>query len=345
MIKRKNKIIVSIFILIITVAVFIACSNKKVEPISRTEVWLDTPCKITIYDKAKNESLDKAFQVLKNIQDKMNVNQEDSEVSKINQNAGVAFVKVSDETFYVIKEGKKYGELTNGKFDISIGPIVKLWGINTDHARLPQEKEIKELLPLVNYKDIIINENEKSVMLKNKGMSIDLGGIAKGYAGDIVSKVLKENGIEHAVIDLGGNIVVLGSKTDGSNWKVGIQNPSSQRGQYFGVIEVANKSVVTSGIYERYFEKDGRIYHHIFDTATGYPVDNNLSAVTIITDKSIAGDALSKVFCMGVEKGRDFINGIEGADAIFVTKNKEVYTTKGIKSSFKITDESFKLMN
>lgn len=345
MAKLKSKIIILIFVLVIITAIFIVYSNKKVEPISRTEVWLDTPCKITIYDKSKNENLDKAFQALKNIQDKMNVNQKDSEVYKINENAGITFVKVSDETFYVIEEGKKYGELTNGKFDISIGPIVKLWGINTDNARVPQEKEVKEILHLVNYKDILINENEKSVMLKNKGMSIDLGGIAKGYAGDIVSKVLKENDIEHAVIDLGGNIVVLGSKTDGSNWKVGIQNPLSQRGDYFGIIEVANKSVVTSGIYERYLEKDGKIYHHIFDTATGYPVDNNLAGVTIITDKSIDGDALSKIFCMGIEKGMDFINGIEGADAIFVTKNNEVYITKGIKSTFKITNENFKLMN
>lgn len=345
MAKLKGKIIILIFVLVIITAIFIVYSNKKVEPISRTEVWLDTPCKITIYDKSKNENLDKAFQALKNIQDKMNVNQKDSEVYNINENAGITFVKVSDETFYVIEEGKKYGELTNGKFDISIGPIVKLWGINTDNARIPQEKEVKEILPLVNYKDILINENEKSVMLKNKGMSIDLGGIAKGYAGDVISKVLKENSIEHAVIDLGGNIVVLGSKTDGSNWKVGIQNPLSQRGDYFGVIEVANKSVVTSGIYERYLEKDGKIYHHIFDTSTGYPVDNNLAGVTIITDKSIDGDALSKVFCMGVKKGMDFISGIEGADAIFVTKNNEVYITKGIKSSFKITNENFKLMN
>lgn len=340
--KKRVASIMAVSLLAVSL---LGCGDKKVSPISRTEVWLDTPCKVTIYDKPSDKALDKAFEALKDIHNKMNVNQEDSEVSKINKNAGIGYVKVSDETFYVIKEGKKYGEVTNGKFDISIGPIVKLWGINTDHARVPVDKEVKDLLPLVNYKDILINENDKSIMLKNKGMSIDLGGIAKGYSADIVAKALKENGVESAIIDLGGNILALGSKTDGANWKIGIQNPTSDTGNHLGVVEVANKAVVTSGIYERYLEKDGKIYHHIFDTSTGYPVDNNLAGVTIVTDKSVNGDALAKAFCLGEDKGIEFINGVEGADAIFVTKNKEVYITNGLKGSFKITDESFKLMN
>jgi thiamine biosynthesis lipoprotein len=346
MIKHKKSIVnIMIGLSISMTILFSGCSKKETGPISKTEILLDTPCTITIYDKVSNDVLQKGFDKLKEIDTRMNANTDNSEIALINKSAGSAYAKVSDETFYVIEEGKKYGDITKGKFDITVGPLVKLWGINTDHARVPSESEIKEKLNLINYNDVLLKESTKEVMLKNINMSLDLGGIAKGYAGDAVAKVLKDNGVKHALIDLGGNIMTVGNKVDGSNWRIGVQNPNSERGESLGVVEVADKAVVTSGIYERFFIQDGKKYHHILDTKTGYPVDSNLASVSIIADKSIDGDAYAKAFTLGLEKGIEFIESQPGVQAIFVTKDSKVYITSGLKDNFKITDENFKLMN
>ncbi|WP_238883925.1 FAD:protein FMN transferase [Clostridium sp. YIM B02551] len=327
----------------------VSCGKKTTEPISKSEILLDTPCKVTIYDNVSSDVLDKAFDKLREVDKKMNAANEDSEISAVNNQAGKGYVKVSDNTFYVIKEGIKYGDLTNEKFDISVGPLVKLWHVNqrkeNDTEPLPTQEQINQAKSLVNYKNVLLKEDTKEVMLKEPGMSLDLGGIAKGYAGDAVAEVLKSNGVSHAIIDLGGNILTVGSKTDGSDWKIGVQNPNNERGDYLGTIEVTDKAVVTSGIYERYFIKDGKKYHHILDTSTGYPVDNELASVSIITDKSIDGDALAKAFCFGVDNGLKFIESQKGIEAIFVTKDNKVYVTSGLKNNFKITDNNFKLMN
>ena len=344
----KNRKTKSFFILGLSLIMslgLISCGNKKADfqPISKSDILLDTPCKVTIYDDVPETVLDKAFDVLKEVDSRMNASSETSEISEVNRNSGKGYVKVSDDTFYVIQKGKSYGELTKGVFDISIGPLVKLWGINTDHARVPAKLEIDGKLPLINYEDVLLKEDTKEVMLKNTGMELDLGGIAKGYAADAVAEALRANGVEHAIIDLGGNILTLGSKVNGDDWKIGIQNPNTERGQYLATIEVVNKTIVTSGIYERYYTApDGKRYHHILDTSTGYPVDNNLASVTIVTDKSIDGDALAKSFCMGIDKGKEFVKS-QGAEAIFVTKDSKVYLTDGLKGNFKLNDKSFTL--
>ncbi len=344
----KNRKTKSFFILGLSLIMslgLISCGNKKADfqPISKSDILLDTPCKVTIYDDVPETVLDKAFDVLKEVDSRMNASSETSEISEVNRSSGKGYVKVSDDTFYVIQKGKSYGELTKGVFDISIGPLVKLWGINTDHARVPAKLEIDGKRPLVNYENVLLKEDTKEVMLKNPGMELDLGGIAKGYAADAVAEVLRANGVEHAIIDLGGNILTLGSKVNGDDWKIGIQNPNTERGQYLATIEVVNKTIVTSGIYERYYTApDGKRYHHILDTSTGYPVDNNLASVTIVTDKSIDGDALAKSFCMGIDKGKDFVKS-QGAEAIFVTKDSKVYLTDGLKGNFKLNDKSFTL--
>lgn len=344
--KFKKRYFSIFLVLILSVNIFIVgCSKENVEPITKTAFALDTICKITIYDKASEKVLDECFAKLKDVEKKMSVDIKNSEVSNINNMAGLKYVKVSAETFKVIESGKKFSNLTQGKFDITVGPLVKLWGINTPHARVPSPVEIKSKLPLVSYKNILLNDKEKKIMLKKKGMSLDLGGIAKGYSGDVISQVLKDNGVKHAIIDLGGNVLTIGSKLDGSDWRVGVQNPLSPRGDYLGIVSVRDKAVVTSGIYERFFIKNGKRYHHILDTATGYPVDNELASVTIVTDLSMNADALAKAFCMGVKNGLSFIEKQNGVEAIFVTKDSKVYITPGLKNKFTITDQSFKLMN
>lgn len=321
------------------------CGKKSVEPISKQGYALDTLCNITIYDKSSEAVLQKCYDRLQEVESKMSVDLPASEVSKINQMAGVKPVKVSEDTFHVISSGKSFSLLTGGKFDITVGPLVKLWGINTPHARVPAPAEIKAVLPLINYKNIVLNAEKQTIMLARKGMRLDLGGIAKGFAGDQVKNVLLSNGVKHGIIDLGGNILAVGSKTDGSAWRIGVQDPSSTRGEYLGIVRVRDKAVVTSGIYERYFMKNGKRYHHIMDTKTGYPVDNELASVSIVTDVSMNADALAKAFCFGVQKGLKFIEAQKNVEAIFVTRDKKVYITPGLKKSFEVTNDEYRLMN
>jgi thiamine biosynthesis lipoprotein len=322
------------------------CSNKQ-KSISKTDLVLGTVVTINIYDHGSEKVVNKVFDKLKEIESKMTINGENSEVIGINDNAGKDFVKVSDETFYVIQKGKYFSELSKGRFDISIGTIVKLWNIGTEDARVPSQEEINTKKQLVNYHDVILNEEEQSVMLKQKGMILDLGGIAKGYAADAVAEILKENKVKHAIVNLGGNVFAYGNKLDGTPWKIGIQNPFSpreDRGKYIGVVNAANQTVVTSGVYERFLEKDGKYYHHILDPATGYPVENNLVGVSIIADRSIDADSLStSAFSLGLEEGRKLIEAVDNVEAVFITKDQDVYITSGLKNNFQLTDTNFKL--
>jgi len=270
----KNKIYyIGLGVLIILIAIFSACKNtgdNAEKPITKTKVALDTVCSITTYGNTDDKVFDECFNKIDEIEKKMSVHIAESEVTAINKNAGIKPVKVSEETYNVIRTGKKYSEITAGKFDITVGPLVKLWGINTPDEKIPSEEGIKSTIPLVNYQNIILNDKEKSVLLKEKGMALDLGGIAKGYSGDAVAEILRRHHVKHAIVNLGGNLVVIGSKPDGTDWNVGIQTPFKSNGDYLGVLNVSDKAVVTSGIYQRYFKKNGKIYHHIMDTSTGY---------------------------------------------------------------------------
>lgn len=320
--------------------------SSEEKPVTKTNFMLDTLVSIQAFGPDASDAIEKAFARIDDIEKKMTSKADFSEVISINELAGRDFYKVSPDTFFVIKKGLYFSNLSEGKFDITVGPLVKLWGIGTEHARVPSKAEISKILPLVDYRQIELDEKNNSVFLKRPGMSIELGGIAKGYAADEAVKILRQNGIKHGTVDLGGNIVVIGTKPDGKLWKIGIQNPFFKtRGSIVATVEVADKTLVTSGPYERYIEKDGKIYHHILDTRTGFPVENELMSVTIIAESSIDADALSTtVFAMGLEEGMDFVESIENIDAIFITKDYKVYTTSGVENlNFKIVDKQFEL--
>lgn len=320
--------------------------SSEEKPVTKTNFMLDTLVSIQAFGPDASDAIEKAFARIDDIEKKMTSKADFSEVISINELAGRDFYKVSPDTFFVIKKGLYFSNLSEGKFDITVGPLVKLWGIGTEHARVPSKAEISKILPLVDYRQIELDEKNNSVFLKRPGMSIELGGIAKGYAADEAVKVLRQNGVKHGTVDLGGNIIVIGTKPDGKLWKIGIQNPFFKtRGSIVATVEVADKTLVTSGPYERYIEKDGKIYHHILDTRTGFPVENELMSVTIIAESSIDADALSTtVFAMGLEEGMDFVESIENIDAIFITKDYKVYTTSGVGNlNFKIVDKQFEL--
>lgn len=272
----------------------------------------------------------------------MSAFKEHSEISKINLKAGIDAEFVSRDTYVVIKNAIKYSKILEGAFDPTIRPLVKLWNIGAKEESIPERYRIEETQKLVNYNDVILDENNYSVMLKNKKQALDVGGIAKGFAADEVRDIFYKNNIKSALIDLGGNIFALGSKEDNTPWKVGIQNPLKSRGEFIGILSVKNKSVVTSGNYERYFIKDGKRFHHIIDPKTGYPSQSKIISATIISDNSIDGDGLSTgVYILGVDKALKIIEEIEGIDAIFITEDKKVYITSRIREIFILTDEEF----
>ncbi|OZV13582.1 hypothetical protein CIW83_03290 [Tissierella sp. P1] len=314
---------------------------KGSEPISRTEFLMDTVMTIKLYDKTDEKILDKVFSRLEEIESRMSVTLKDSDVSKINDNAGIKPITVSEDTYFVIKEAKHYAEISNGAYDPTIGPLVDLWNIvsgEKEREFIPSDKEIEEKKALVNYKNLELLDNNQ-IFLKEKNMKINLGGIVKGYAADEVKRILTENGANTAIIDLGGNVFAHGEKLDGSSWNIGIQNPFEFTGNYLGIIQVKDKSIVTSGDYERFFEYKGKRYHHILDAKTGYPSENEITGVSIISSKSIDGDALSTtLFVLGLDRGMELVNSLESVEAIFVTKDKSVYLTENLKGKFTLKD-------
>ena len=335
-------LLIGIFILVIILIIILITSRQESEPVERTFYSLGTIIQLKVAGKHAEKAIDEAVAKLNDIDDKMSAFKNHSDISNINNNSGEDFQVVSEETFSLIKTSIKYSKLTEGAFDPTIRPLVNLWGIGTDFENVPSQEEIDEKLRLVNYKNIILDNDNNSIKLIYKNQSLDLGGIAKGYATDVVKDIFLKHNIKSAILDLGGNIYVLGNKTDGTPWKVGIQDPFASRGNFIGVLNVKNKSVVTSGYYEKYFIEDGKTYHHIIDPLTGYPSDSNIISATIISDNSIDGDGLSTgVYIMGLEKATKLVESMPGVDAIFITDEKQVHTTSGIKYNFQLTNNEF----
>jgi len=326
---------------------FTGCSNtwhnpvEKNKPVEAKDFMMGTVITQKVYGENAKKAVDEVSEKLKQIESTLTINAPGGEVNKLNESAGKGSIQLSNETIYLLEKAKHFAELSNGAFDVTIGPLVKAWGVFTENPRVPSEDEIKNLLKLVDYKSIIFDKKTSSAMLKKAGQIVDLGGIAKGYAGDEAIKIYKKYGIKSACVNLGGNVVLLGNKPDGSKWRVGIRNPRSENNSsYIGIISISDKAVVTSGDYERNFVQDNKKYHHILDPKTGYPSNSGLISTTIVADLSIDADALSTAtFVLGFEKGMELIESLEGVDAIFVTENREVYTTPGLKGIFEFEKE------
>ncbi|WP_291640863.1 FAD:protein FMN transferase [Clostridium sp.] len=325
-----------------SISIFLVACKDTTKPVEKETYMMGTIIDLKVYGKNAEEATEKAVKRVEEIENKMSVSIETSEISMLNAKAGMSGQKLSAETYSVIEKAVQYSKLTEGAFDPTIEPIVKLWGIGTDAARVPSKDEITEKLKLVGYKDIILDGENSTAQLKRTNQAIDLGAIAKGYTADEIKGILLENKISSAIINLGGNIYAMGNKLDGTKWNIGIQNPLEVRGKYLGTISISDKSVVTSGNYERFFMVGTKRYHHIFDPKNGYPSENGIISTTIISDKSIDGDVLStSTYIMGIEKAQKLVESIEGVEAIFITDDKKIYVTSGIKDSFKLTDKGF----
>ncbi len=333
---------------ILLVALLVSCPKRQAEPQGQSFFMLGTVCKVTIYDNPTEEAFSASFARLKEIEDRMSLRNRKSEVAEINRQAGKKPVVVSSDTFSVIRKALEIAELSKGAFDPTVGPLVQAWDIGGDNPRKPPQEEIDSLLPLIGYERVVLDEEALSVFLEDEGMILDLGGIAKGYAADQVAKILHENGVRRAIVNLGGNVLTLGDKTDGKPWKIGVQDPEALRGEYVMILSLTDQTLVTSGPYERFLELDGEVYHHILNTKTGYPVKSDFTSVSIITRNSLLADALStSLYALGYEDGMALINTLDDVEAVFMTKAKKILLSEGIKRGnlqYSVTDPAYSVL-
>lgn len=328
MVKNLYKKYLSLCIIIcLTAALLCGCHTKEDSAISKTGFYFDTVIQIVIYRDTDDGLLDRCFQYCEEFENRVSRTVKDSEISQINE-AGGEPVEVSDDTIKLLEQGILYGDLSGGVFDVTVAPLSTLWNFKDYTGDIPDKESITEALSHVNYKNIMIDGN--TVRLKDPEAAIDMGGIAKGYMADRLKEFLLSEGVERGMINLGGNVLTIGKKEDGGNWNIGIRKPFADKQEVIMSVSVGDQSVVTSGSYERYFKtEDGRIWHHILDTKTGYPCDNELYSVTILSDSSVEGDALSTTcFALGLKKGMELIGRTDGVEAIFITQDYKIVDTR-----------------
>jgi thiamine biosynthesis lipoprotein len=303
--------------------------------------YLGTVVTISSYDAAIRQLFDDAFALVADIDARMSVNRQDNEIAEINR-GGETPVAVSEDTYGLIRQALEYSELSGGAFDISVGPVMELWKSGGEFSVRPAASDIESRLPLIDYRRIILDE--AGVRLDAPGMKIDLGGVAKGYACDKTLDYLKGQNISSALLDFGGNIYAHGVKPDGSEWKVGIRSPMIGENDVVCALSARDKAVVTSGGYERYFEEDGTVYHHILDTKTGYPAESGLLSVTIVDPSSTRADALSTAcFVLGLDAGGALLESLPESEGIFITDGNKIYTTPGLTAAVTLADSRFEL--
>lgn len=295
---------------------------------------------ITAYGSKSESAVKAAESEINRLDGLLSVQNKNSEIYKLNHEKSI---NASFDTLAVLKKAKDIYTLTNGAFDITTEPLMRLWGFYTGlENRVPTKNEIDNALKNVGAEHIKI-DNENIIL--DEGTSLDLGGIAKGYASSRAAQILKENGISSAIISLGGNVRTLGPKPDGSDWRVAIADPDDNSKE-IGTLAVSNKAVITSGGYQRFFESRGQIYHHIIDTKTGYPAKSGLKSVTVVSEDDTVADALSTgLFVMGLEKSKKLYsknNTLFGG--VFVTDENEVYITDNLKDSFS-SQQNFEVIN
>jgi len=307
------------------------------EPITVTDYKLNTYVTITIYDSKDRTLLDDCLALCDKYELLFSRTNPESELYRLNNRllpiSSDGYYTVSDELYEIIKTGKKYSELSDDAFAIALEPLTSLWNFTDGTNIVPSQNDIDAVLPILSSDDVLLRAPNEIAFAKDN-MGIDLGGIAKGYIADQLKEYLLSKDIHSALIYLGGNVMCIGEKETGP-FKIGIEKPFDADGTAAAIVQISDMSVVTSGTDERYFEKDGKLYHHILDKNTGYPINNNLTSVTIITTSSTDADALSTTcFSLGLEKGIKLLESLDNVDGFFITKDGEYHYTKGFEMKY-----------
>ncbi|MGP1437676.1 MAG: FAD:protein FMN transferase [Treponema sp.] len=342
--KTLNKHILLWLMLLVS---FYSCKQKE-RQIQRVEFAFDTVCQVQIFtsieEKKAQKILDEVFATLKELENTFSPTRKESELYKLNENTSIKEIPVSKKLHYLIEESLRFAKLTSGAFNPCIGSLTRLWQPlwQEKDAMLPTKEEIEKALFYTNYNDCIVMDNG---IIKKPYMKFDLGASAKGYATDCIKDILIARGIKKAIIDLGGNVFVM--QEGEPKMKVGIKSPLiNENTSVAGYVEVKNKAIVTSGNYERFFEKDGKLYHHIISSKEGYPVENELRAVTIISESALISDILStSFFVLGVEQSKTLLENFPKTSAIFFLKDNSIIEVNNSSSPFNLLDSRFLIKN
>ncbi len=350
-------------VLVCPMLLFTGCQNTtgtstatEKEPISISSIKLNTAIQITIYDSQDKALLDDCLALCDKYELIFSRTNENSELYKLNHRkdtsdedsnavgqttpypvSGTADTwHISEDLASLLSEGLDITRESDGAFDIAIAPLTSLWDFTAEDPKTPDDADIQKALPLCSSDDVTINGQD--ITLPSDDIQFDVGAIAKGYIADRLKDFLVKKSVKSAIINLGGNVLCIGSKPDGTPFKVGIQKPFADRNETEAVMDITGKSVVSSGIYERCFKQNGKLYHHILNPKTGYPYDNSLISVTIISDQSVDGDALSTTcFALGLEDGLKFAEK-KGVQAVFITKDYELHYTDGFQDEINVTN-------
>ncbi len=305
---------------------------------TKTGFYFDTVISVTLYSQTSDEYLDGCMELAQTYETYFSNTIPESDISILNEAAGNGeYITLHDETIELLQIGKTYAALSEGVFQITCGALTDLWDFTSDDATLPDSAALEEAISTINDDAISIQGN--TARIETAGTKIDLGGLAKGYIADQMKAYLQENGITEGIINLGGNVLTVGPKKNGNTYQVGIQKPFSDGGEADAYLSVEDASLVTSGVYQRYFYLEDTLYHHILDLSTGYPVENDLLSVTILSENSVDGDALSTIcFLLGKEKGLALIETIDGVEAIFLDQEQTYTFSSGAEDYFHLTE-------
>lgn len=350
-------------VLVCPILLFTGCQNTtgtstatEKEPISISSIKLNTAIQITIYDSQDKSLLDDCLALCDRYELIFSRTNENSELYKLNHRkdtsdkdpnadgqtipypiSGTADTwHISEDLASLLSQGLSITRESDGAFDIAIAPLTSLWDFTAEDPKVPDDAAIQKALPLCSSDGVTIDDQD--ITLPSDDIQFDVGAIAKGYIADRMKDLLVKKGVNSAIINLGGNVLCIGSKPDGTPFKVGIQKPFADRNETEAVMDITGKSVVSSGIYERCFKQNGKLYHHILNPKTGFPYDNSLISVTIISDQSVDGDALSTTcFALGLEDGLKFAEK-KGVQAVFITEDYELHYTDGFQDEINVTD-------
>jgi len=323
----------------------------KITVIFETKLFGDNKRKKILYIK---EALKEASEIVQNIDDKLSVFKSQSEISEVNKNSGKKAIAVSEISFDIIEKSLRFCEMSGGALDISVRPLLELWGFGhkigmkkVARTLIPTNDEITAIKKIVDYKLVTLDEKLKTIYLEKEGMALDFGALAKGYASDYIANYFIDKKLNNVLIDLGGNILALGKNRKKKDWVIGLQLPWGERGEYFGQIELRDESLVTSGAYERSIFIEGKKYNHTINPRTGFPIDSNITGVSVLCKESFLADALTTmIYVLGAKETIEIINKyykneISEIGIIILEDNKKIKITKSLKDRFFVTQKGF----